>query len=524
MILEDFALVLRRRRPWEALDLGMVIVRRWRWVALRAWLATYGPFACACALLLFWDWRAAWLVLWWSKPLFDRVLLSVYSRSVFGSVPSLSESLVALRGFLATRQLWADLTYRRFSLRRSFTLCVTQLEGQSGAGRALRVNVLAQSISGCAAWLTLACGSFVLLGCITFVAAVRALAPLGVTWASWLGGPFAGRAPEWADAVFLFALLAVSETLFEPLYVASGFSLYLNRRSELEGWDLELAFRRMQQRLDGLRVGGPVVAILVAAVFIPWFSPNAVWALPVAVGEPGVGTSAVVVPLNKGLPPALDLAPEKARRIAQDPVFGHNEIEWVWMPRMDPATPRSDGSRWLPALMRLIARLSETLAGFGAWIVRILLFIALVCAFLYAAKKNWFMSATSPRSKSLPETLFGVDVRQDRLPVEVAETARRLLEEGNLAGSLGLLYRASLVALVHRVQVPFEDGDTEEGCLGRVQSWVTPVVLSYFGALIDAWRMTVYAHRPPPRERIAELCKDWSTYFGPEAVLEAHRP
>jgi hypothetical protein len=40
-------------------------------------------------------------------------------------------------------------------------------------------------------------------------------------------------------------VLAWSETLF----AAGGFSTYLNRRILLEGWDIELGFRRLAQRV-----------------------------------------------------------------------------------------------------------------------------------------------------------------------------------------------------------------------------------------------------------------------------------
>jgi hypothetical protein len=30
----------------------------------------------------------------------------------------------------------------------------------------------------------------------------------------------------------------------EPFYVAAGFGMYLNRRAELEAWDIEQEFRR----------------------------------------------------------------------------------------------------------------------------------------------------------------------------------------------------------------------------------------------------------------------------------------
>ncbi len=45
------------------------------------------------------------------------------------------------------------------------------------------------------------------------------------------------------DLSYLVAL-----SLIEPLYLASGFTLYLNRRTELEGWDIEIVFRQLAAR------------------------------------------------------------------------------------------------------------------------------------------------------------------------------------------------------------------------------------------------------------------------------------
>ena len=38
-------------------------------------------------------------------------------------------------------------------------------------------------------------------------------------------------------------------TLIEPFYVGAGFALYLNCRTRIEGWDVELAFKRLARRL-----------------------------------------------------------------------------------------------------------------------------------------------------------------------------------------------------------------------------------------------------------------------------------
>jgi len=37
---------------------------------------------------------------------------------------------------------------------------------------------------------------------------------------------------------------AATVVFLEPFYVAAGFGMYLNRRAELEAWDIEQEFRR----------------------------------------------------------------------------------------------------------------------------------------------------------------------------------------------------------------------------------------------------------------------------------------
>ena len=37
---------------------------------------------------------------------------------------------------------------------------------------------------------------------------------------------------------------AIAVLFLEPFYVAAGFGMYLNRRAELEAWDIEQEFRR----------------------------------------------------------------------------------------------------------------------------------------------------------------------------------------------------------------------------------------------------------------------------------------
>jgi hypothetical protein len=42
-------------------------------------------------------------------------------------------------------------------------------------------------------------------------------------------------------ATLAYALVVL---FIEPFYVAAGFGMYINRRAELEAWDIEQEFRR----------------------------------------------------------------------------------------------------------------------------------------------------------------------------------------------------------------------------------------------------------------------------------------
>ena len=78
MQIDQLKLALRRRNPWEALDLGLIMLRHWRGPIYRVWFATFVPFSLLILALLWQHPTIAFLVIWWLKPLFDRLLLKVF--------------------------------------------------------------------------------------------------------------------------------------------------------------------------------------------------------------------------------------------------------------------------------------------------------------------------------------------------------------------------------------------------------------------------------------------------------------
>ena len=265
MKIEQLTVRLRARSDWEAVELGMALVRRHAGAVWKPWLWLTLPVFALLNLGAWWIdriWLAA-VAMWWLKPVFDRIPLYVVSRAVFGSVPDTRATLRAQLGW-GTRMLPHLLTWRRFSPVRSLYMPIDLLEGVQGERLRQRRRVLggdAYSTGILLTWICLLFQGVLVLGGATAVvmylpqdllpdsvqAAFRVAA---LAWPVWF--QLAWNALAWA---------AVS--VIEPFYVGAGFGLYLNRRTQIEAWDLEIVFRKLRARLA---VAAPLV--LMAALWM----------------------------------------------------------------------------------------------------------------------------------------------------------------------------------------------------------------------------------------------------------------
>lgn len=275
MKLETLALELRPRSSWEAMELGTALVRRHAAAIWVPWLIVTG---LVFALLNLAAWAIghlwlAWLLMWWLRPVFDRIPMYVLSRAVFGTVPRVAETLRAQLRW-GWKPMLGHLTWRRFSPMRAAMLPVDLLEQTDPARLAQRRRVIGGGISGSAVLLTVACLHFLLALQISLVSLVVMFIPNDMltevareAWAAMETDP-----PTWA----LIALNAVdwlAVAFIEPFFVGAGFGLYLNRRTQLEAWDLEIAFRRMRRRLEALGASAFATVLLGFALLLPAAMP-----------------------------------------------------------------------------------------------------------------------------------------------------------------------------------------------------------------------------------------------------------
>jgi hypothetical protein len=241
MHVDALAVRLRPRTPTESIDLGIALCRSAAPAVYRCYLIAAIPvMALSIASIEVFGWFAT-IVLWWSKPWLDRTILFVLSRAAFGVETSVGD-LWRSQWRVWWRPLLFSMTVRRLSLWRSLTEPVYLLEDGPAFGSGKRIVQIRQRVTGSAFMMTQA-----------FVAAEFAIWMSLISLLYWLAP--SGMAPDVStlfvsDDLPLIIGIAniVSYTLavlfIEPFYVAAGFAMYLNRRAELEAWDIEQEFKR----------------------------------------------------------------------------------------------------------------------------------------------------------------------------------------------------------------------------------------------------------------------------------------
>ncbi len=482
MQLANVAVALRPRSAWESVDLGLGMLQQWSRPLYTAFGAVFLPVAAAClcvGLLAERIWLAM-LLLWWLKPLVDRVALHVVSRAVFGEVSGLRSTLAQPRAWLGTR-LPAALSLGRLDTARSFHLPVTQLEGQRGRGARERRSLLGRRTHGYAVWLTIVCLHFEAV----FVWSADTLSDLllpakaqggaGV-WEGMFGGA------EVADVFTAgdFLAYAAAVLLVEPLYVCAGFALYLNRRTLLEGWDLEVGLRRIAERR-----GVAAAAVVLLATALLALAPA----------------------------PSQAAAPDPRQEIVEvlkGPEFPHARETTRWQRRAPDSIDTGSGKEWdldwLKAIGYAFAKVSEVLLWTAAAV--------LVAFALWWASRMMPREPLAPRaSYRAPPSLFGMELAPETLPADLPGAVRAVLAAGRLREALGLLYRATLSALVHGQGIELLASDTEGEALERVRARGETATAQFFGQLVLQWQGAAYARRLPAAADVERLLQAYAERF-----------
>ena len=487
------------RTGWQALDLGFLMGSAW-WKTLLVASAIPAMFVFFVTLLIFYDNPViAVLILWWLKPLFEKLPLFYGSRRLFDVKEPITNFKTSIRSILF-KDLFPWLLWRRFSPTRAFDMPVNVLEQLTGKERSRRLQILHGKFSDAAFSNQFICfifelmvgfGLFMLIGFLIPESLERLLS-IDENW-SLIG--------KWLMAFCAFlAMLMVM-----PFHTMAGFSLYLNRRIELEAWDIEINFRKLAGRIQQ-KQSGIVPAIFCLLILSP----------AICVDNSYATENSVAIVLDQ------QQSRELIKEVLDGEDYGVDKTikQWRFKNWFEEIEKVEDDKipDWFIDFIEWLAEVFDTedyLDGLKttAGILKLLLIIGFVIIIIYLLRKfqgplRQFISR-KPVEEG-PTVMFGFDVTPESIPQNVVEQVLADCQENRYREAVGLLYRASLSRLIEQHKLKFRYSYTESECAQLVIGTGVVSLGQFFSDLTDTWKRLAYGHVVPDFATVEALCLSWS--------------
>jgi len=506
MNLENVTVEMRPRSEWEAADFGARMIRRDAGAIYRVWFATTLPLlGMALLMIIYTPYPViATLLYWWLEPIADGPILRIISRRLFGEDANVRAALRSVFSLAWQNKLFL-LTPYRFHFARSTAMPVTQLEGLSGTERRSRAKVLNLKIMNHGTGVTVAYQHLALALYFGVILLGYALVPTGYqdsVGSDWMG-LFWEESGKTANIVSLLVLY-IAQTALQPWFVGAGFGLYINCRTQLEAWDIEVAFRRMLQRRAGSFATAIVAAILIA--------PAALIAEP-AVAQDTSGEMPVEDPGFAGFWEEDEIQSALAVVLADDALQTSREVEeWYSLDSDDSSSDADKSSNGWERTLRDIGRFMSFIVEFGLWIgVAILLFL------VFKTRAHWLPWLGRRQKKPRTATrviLSSGELVAESLPDDVPAEVMRLWNAGEKRQALSLLYRSCVFAAVTQHGVRLPPSATEGVCVAAIGQQTDMAQAEYFRQVVSAWIRCAYGYLEPDDNAMLPLCKEWPQHYG----------
>lgn len=506
MKIEDISTELRPRTSWESVDLGFRMIQTWARPIIVTWLLFVLPVFLVINLIL-WQYPVwALFLVWWLKPLFDRIPLYIVSHAVFGDIPSVTKVRRFLPSLLKPH-IFKTLFWYRLDPARGFNMPVWQLEGLRGTQRASRANVLQKGVHGTAITYTYFC---LFIQCLLLFACYLLLSmfiPANVD-GNHVALFYNDSGTVWSGLLLNFFHF-ITLSLIEPFYIAGSFALYLNRRTHLEAWDIELAFRQLAKRIStvpsnqspGTRNTSLTSIVLVLCCLIltlPLFSSQ-------VLAAPEITNSQ---------------AKKLIAEVMSQKEFDSQRSQQGWFLKeelfKEKKSKKNQELNWLAGIFSyFIGNMLSVLL----WAVVIIALIYLIIRFRHYLPAFKLNDIKQHKKATTPDILFGLELDPDSLPDDVGQYAWLLWQQDKFIAALSLLYRGALSTLVNRDGLRLSNAATEGDCVQILkQSYIKQQhehqdIISYFQSLTQVWQYAAYAHRFPNNEQAHKLCENWPHYF-----------
>lgn len=490
MDLDKMTMVVRPRTQWEAVDLGFLMVRAFWPILYGAWIVVALPIAIAVSIFFYNNILVAILIIWWLKPLYERLPLYILSHILFGETLKFSQILRQAPKLLLPH-LFQSLILYRFSPYRSFTSPVWQLENLRGKTHSHRIRILKRNAAQSAMALTYI---FYLTEGILFFSLLNLLyfffpqMPVYDENSIGLFNALIGKQNILLNMIHVFFIFTAM-TIIGPFYTAAGFTIYLNRRTILEAWDIELIFRKLVNRITH-RNGSKKLALLWVTCALLSLTPPP--------------TSAQEISTWHSRQDYTDQHEQSQKNISEvllEPEFNnysnHTPREWH-LPDFSWGQSFSSGG--------------GPILEFLMWVFISVLVLILFYYFMKHFKPRKIPKPTK-KSAFHPVNTLTLSQQPESWPADIPSAVIQLCQKQQWRQALSLLYTATLFQLTQQFSLTLNESATEGEWLVAVNQLNRNELISFFTQLTRLWINTAYAHELPNPGIIEHLCQQWRLLF-----------
>ena len=470
-------LALRHRTNFEAIGAGALLARKFWLELLAGWLVVAVPVFIVVWFIpnLFWS----IVLLWFFKPLYERIPLRFIASKLFDQQASARQTLRTI--FMGDTWLWLSLF--RFFPGRSTHTPIAALENTESAP--IRVDQRRRLIRD------RIIGYYLILHLLMFFMEIS-LVVFFIAIIDWVWSIIFSITPELptinqqvlleitssGGGQLLKTLVFISFAVLAPFYICCGFAIYLNKRIELEGWDIDLGFRRLIGRIS--------MVLIVSVLFL----------------TTGEQSFAQVQPeITAGAQELHETVGNEIEKIYHEKVVTIRKQRQLREQETQDDVPVSNSG-----LGSLLAKIVQLLI--------ISAIIALIVFLLWQLRKLDFSRfKLRKRDRGTPHTRIVEDIYQKlELPENIVASSREAWESGDYREAVSLLYRGALYCLVARFDCPINLSHTEASCMQLVGQNV-PGVLSAFTSITECWQLVAYAHKTIEAPTYNDLVRTYETSF-----------
>ncbi len=470
MQIEKLQVVLKPRSMWESADLGTQLAVRWFFPLSVSWILLALPFL----LISFqFDHLLAQLVfLWWFKPLYERAVLMSLSILTFDG----RLTIRAILGGFTDIRLWFYLTIFRFSWARSEHTPIDALEDLDFNAQSQRRHWLYASDSRIAFLVSL----FGLL--IEAIIVVALVSLFYFLTQSDFNSAYAGvlkilniNEISKEESVFLTIAIFIAMGISAVFYVSVGFATYLDRRTIKEGWDLELGFKKIINRL-GIVVFGFILVVPSVDLLANEYGDDIDETLTRVLSTPELNQSTTI------------RVPEHLSEYVQA------------MLKVEDVEP----TRYRVGIGSAVM----------AWILRFILISALVVMigfFFYKLYEKYGTgSASINKGGKAPPQI----IRVRKLPRNVHRTIQTYWSDGQFRDALALLYSATVVYVDATFSCDILDSDTEGDCIRKTKN-IDADSRDAFRVITQTWLRLAYGNGTPSEESFQTAMRLFEQHIAP---------